>query len=58
MTNPRKLRVAALPTASESYRGVIVVLVGSSGNQDVPYVCVKLGVAGDATYDWQQLPAP
>lgn len=49
--------VTALPTASASYRGVVLLLKGTAGNPDVLYICLKRGVAGDATYAWEPLTA-
>lgn len=42
--------VAALPTASETYRGQKLTIVGGAGVADVTYVCLKS--AGD-TYSWK-----
>lgn len=44
--------VSALPTASATYQGKILVVAGATGVADVAYICLK---SSANTYSWKQL---
>jgi len=45
--------IVALPVASVTYRGVIWVVQGGAGVDDVAYMCLKKGA--DESYSWKQI---